>query len=67
MIICSGSTVNFYGFKDNLEKLYTLENFEDSIEYDYATNILPLPCDQRYGIDDMKRIIIEINNLTRRV
>ena len=30
------------------------EYLEDSIEYDYAANILPLPCDQRYGIDDMK-------------
>jgi len=27
---------------------------EESIEYKYAKNILPLPCDQRYGIDDMK-------------
>lgn len=36
------------------------ENFEDSIEYDYATNILPLPCDQRYGIDDMEYIVREL-------
>ena len=26
---------------------------EGSIEHDYAKNILPLPCDQRYGIEDM--------------
>ena len=33
------------------------ENNEDSIEYKYANNILPIPCDQRYGIEDMKKII----------
>lgn len=33
---------------------------EDSIEKDYAENILPLPCDQRYGFDDMKRIVQEV-------
>jgi hypothetical protein len=32
------------------------ENLEDSIEYDYAANILPLPCDQRYGIEDMEML-----------
>jgi hypothetical protein len=26
-------------------------------EHDLATNLLPLPIDQRYGIDDMKRIV----------
>lgn len=31
-----------------------------SIEYDYAANILPLPCDQRYGIQDMKRLVKEV-------
>lgn len=36
------------------------ENHEDSIEYDYAANILPLPCDQRYGIDDMKILLKEL-------
>lgn len=30
---------------------------EDSLEYDYAANILPLPCDQRYDINDMNKII----------
>lgn len=30
---------------------------EGSIEYDYAENILPLPCDQRYGLKDMKTIV----------
>jgi hypothetical protein len=33
---------------------------ESSLEYDYATNILPLPCDQRYSLKDMVSII---NNL----
>lgn len=26
---------------------------ENSLEYDWASNILPLPCDQRYGTEDM--------------
>lgn len=30
---------------------------EDSIEYQYAANILPLPCDQRYGIEDMEYLV----------
>lgn len=34
------------------------ENHEDSIEYDYAANILPLPCDQRYGVEDMDKIVV---------
>lgn len=29
---------------------------EKSIEYQYSSNILPLPCDQRYGEEDMKYI-----------
>jgi len=33
---------------------------EYSIEYDYAKNILPLPCDQRYTIEDMKYIVEEM-------
>lgn len=33
---------------------------EESIEYKYAANILPLPCDQRYGIEDMKYVIEEL-------
>jgi hypothetical protein len=28
-----------------------------SLEYEYAANILPLPCDQRYGRDDMEMLI----------
>lgn len=33
---------------------------ETSIEHKYAANILPLPCDQRYGIDDMEHLVEEI-------
>lgn len=29
----------------------------DSLEYHYAKNILPIPVDQRYGLDDMKRLV----------
>lgn len=29
---------------------------ESSLEYDLALNILPLPCDQRYGIEEMEII-----------
>ena len=30
---------------------------EESIEYQYAANILPLPCDQRYGLEDMAYLV----------
>ena len=33
---------------------------EESIEYKYVKNILPLPCDQRYGIEDMKYLVEEL-------
>src|SRR5665648_130993 len=36
------------------------ENKATSIEYDYAANILPLPCDQRYELEDMEKIIKEV-------
>ncbi len=35
---------------------------KESIEYDYAANILPLPCDQRYRFKEMEIII---NNIIR--
>ncbi len=38
-------------------------NMEGSLEKDYAENILPLPCDQRYGAEDMGRIIDAILEL----
>lgn len=33
---------------------------EDELEYDMAKNILPIPVDQRYEIEDMKYIIEEV-------
>lgn len=36
---------------------------EDALARDYATNILPLPCDQRYGASDMQRMVKEIFNI----
>lgn len=39
------------------------ENLEESIEYKYAKNILPIPCDQRYREDDMKCIINILENM----
>ena len=47
------------------EKIYiptlwpnVLEECEsDSLEYRYAADILPIPVDQRYGIEDMKYLV----------
>ncbi|ERI90851.1 hypothetical protein HMPREF1982_03586 [Clostridiales bacterium oral taxon 876 str. F0540] len=39
---------------------------EDSLEYNYASNILPLPCDQRYRIEDMKYIFEELYKFERK-
>ena len=36
----------------------------DSVEYELAENILPLPCDQRYGKGDMQTICDIIKNST---
>lgn len=36
------------------------DNYKDSIEYDYAANILPLPCDQRYSVEDMQILLKEM-------
>lgn len=36
------------------------DTLEKSIEYKYAANILPLPCDQRYGVEDMEFIVEEM-------
>ena len=33
---------------------------ECSLEKDYAENILPLPCDQRYGLGEMKYLVEEV-------
>lgn len=37
-------------------------DLEGSLEKDYAQNILPLPCDQRYNEEDMERIMRAILN-----
>jgi len=41
-------------------------DLDGTLEKDYAENILPLPCDQRYGEEDMERIIQEIKFLTEK-
>lgn len=33
------------------------ETDESSVEYQYASKILPLPCDQRYGLDEMQYMV----------
>ena len=42
----------------------------ESVEYDYASNILPLPCDQRYNPQDMDavadRLYAAIKDLERK-
>lgn len=38
-----------------------LSNYE--LEYEFATKIVPLPCDQRYGEEEMNRIIKIICNI----
>lgn len=35
----------------------------DNLEYDYAENILPLPCDQRYTIEDMQFMVEQLLNI----
>lgn len=39
--------------------IYQLANYET--EYNLATKLVPIPCDQRYGIEEM-RVVIEIIN-----
>lgn len=36
---------------------------KDSLEYRYAADILPIPVDQRYGIEDMKYLVEVINRV----
>jgi hypothetical protein len=33
---------------------------KDSLEYNFASNILPLPCDQRYSLEDMDLMLVEL-------
>ena len=37
---------------------------KDSLEYHYAAEVLPIPVDQRYGIDDMKYLVEVINRVS---
>lgn len=39
---------------------------KESVEYQFAEKILPLPCDQRYNDKDMNYIIREIYNIIKR-
>jgi hypothetical protein len=34
-----------------------VNTLKGSIEYDYVLNILPLPCDQRYNLNDINYMI----------
>ena len=62
--------VPYYEKKLQKEKIYiptlwpnVLEECpEDSLEYHYAADILPIPVDQRYGIEDMKYLVEVIRN-----
>lgn len=45
--------------------LYEVE--KDSLEYNYANNILPLPVDQRYDLEDMQMIIDMISEYIKEV
>ena len=49
-------------FDDDSEAIITTitDELKDTLEYDMALNILPLPCDQRYDEEDMEYMIGEI-------
>ncbi len=36
----------------------------NKLEQDYASNVLPLPCDQRYGSEDMLHIVSELLDIS---
>ena len=38
---------------------------EDRLEYQWAANILPLPCDQRYGKEEMEYMIKIIQEIEK--
>lgn len=42
------------------------EGKESDLEYRYAKNILPIPCDQRYGITEMEYMCDKIKEITKR-
>ena len=39
------------------------ERAEDTLEYDYTANILPLPCDQRYGKEEMEAVCLMVREI----
>jgi len=47
-------------FWPNVQKLVSYE-----LEYEFATKIVPLPCDQRYGEKEMKFILNVINSILK--
>lgn len=53
----AGGTQNFCA--DLLENMFE-QCSEDSLEYQWAANILPLPCDQRYGEEEMRYMAARI-------
>lgn len=40
-----------------------VRQYDGTLDKDYAENILPLPCDQRYGPEDMDWIVRQLRNL----
>ena len=40
---------------------------EKSLEYTWAANILPLPCDQRYSVEDMKYMASVVRECEERI
>ena len=45
-----------------------IENSETkSLEYTWAANILPLPCDQRYSVEDMKYMASVVRECEERI
>jgi len=37
------------------------DNDQNSVEYNFAANIIPIPCDQRYSVEDMEILIKELS------
>lgn len=44
-----------------------VETDKNSIDYKYVMNILPIPCDQRYGEEDMEYIIEKIHKYIKNI
>ena len=45
----------------------TTNKFKDSLEYEWALNILPIPCDQRYDKNDMNIILEHLFKILKEV